>query len=446
MIGSLLTSRTLGWMVSVASRTVAVAGLALAMAIPATSAMAQPGRMMEMMGGGMMGRGGGGEATYSSRDLDKAAQIVGFDEAQREGARAFFEGYQEKFLAESQAFREKMEKIRDEARETGDWSIMQNLREPAEKFEAERKLIDKQLMDDLKALCTEEQAAKWPVFERTIRRERGLGRGSFMSGESVNLFEVVEKLELNNETKAAVQQTLGQYDLELDRELQNRERVQQELQKDAQGMFGNMRGFQDLQNLDMNKINELVNKGREASGRVRDINRRFAKVIEGQLTGDAKTAFSTEVQKRSYPEVFRQQRTQRSLDAAIGFGDLTSDQRTAIEALRGSYNRELDAINVEHMAAVDKSEAEFSAERMMNWGGDPNDPMRAIRTKKRELNNKMDESLKAILTPEQAQRLPQGGDEEPGRRMRAPGGDNPGGGEAPRRRPRGGGGGGGGGE
>jgi Spy/CpxP family protein refolding chaperone len=179
---------------------------------------------------------------------------------------------------------------------------------------------------------------------------------------------------------------------------------------------------------------------------VRDVNRRFAKVIEGQLTGDAKSAFAAEVQKRSYPDVFRQQRAQRSLDAAIGFGDLTSDQRTAIEALRSSYGRDLDAINVEHMAAVDKSEAEFSAERMMNWGGDPNDPMRAIRTKKRELNNKVVESLKSILTPEQAQRLPQGGDEEPGRRMRAPGGDNGGGGEAPRRRPRGGGGGGGGGE
>lgn len=412
------------------SRLVLVAGLAFASSFfTAPSSHAQPGRGGGMgMLGGMFGGMGGGmgqgmEASYTSRDLDRASEILAFDNAQKDAVKVFFDAYQSSFQDEAAKFREKMDKAREAFQEDRDPAVWEGVRKSGEELRVKREKLDAELNDNLKSICTDSQKNAWPKYERVHRRETGLERNGFLSGERVNLFTLVEKIEMPSENKAQVTSILDQYDVDLDRELVNREKVQKELAEEGQKLFSNIRGFQDIQNLDGKKINDLINKGREASVRVRDINRRFAKQIAAALPADKKTGFEEELQKLSFPQVYRQARAQRSLDAAIGFGDITPEQKTAIEALRSSYTRDLAALNTQQAELQEKQEMEMSFEKMMDFMNQ-DDPSAQVRTKKRELNDKTTESLKAILTEEQAKRLPAGDDQPEGRGGRGAGGRN----------------------
>lgn len=439
-----LVSRALSGAGCVACRLVAVVGLAIGVGLATPAVQAQPGGGMMQMFGGMGGFGNGQtEATYSSRDVDKAAELIGFDAAQKEGAKALFDAYSAEFQESAAKFRKEQDKAREAFREDQDPSVWENVRKEGEKLTATRTKLDKELMANMQGLLTETQKPVWPKFEMTQRREKGLDRGAFMSGERLNLFTLTEKIEMPSENKAQVSSLLALYETDLDRELVNRGKVQEELAVEGQKMQQNMRGLRDLQNLDGKVIDALINKGREASIRVRDVNRSYAKKVESTLPEEKRADFAAEVQKQSYPRVYNQTRTQRQLVAAIGFGDLAADQKTAIEAIKESYTRDLAEANKQLAAAQDKSEMEMSFEKMMDFMGQNQGPEAELRNKKRDLNTKTEESLKKVLSEEQVVRLPSGGDDNGGRGGR---GGGQGGGAAPAdgggRRPRGGGGGG----
>ncbi len=434
-----------------AGRLVAVVGLAVALGVGAQVVQAQPGGMMQMFGG--MGGFGGGqtEATYSSRDVDKAAELIGFDAAQKEGAKALFDAYSSEFQEAAARFRKEQEKAREAFREDQDPAAFDNMRKEGEKLVATRTKLDKELMTNIQGLLTDAQKPTWPKFEMTQRRDKGLDRGAFMSGERLNLFTLTEKIEMPSENKAQVSALLAVYETDLDRELINRAKVQEELAAEGQKLTQGGRNFRDILGGDGKEIDALINKGREASVRVRDVNRSYAKKIESALPEDKRADFAAEVQKQSYPQVYRQTRAQRQIVAAIGFGDLTPEQKASIESIRDNYNRELAEANRQLATVQDKSEMEMNFEKMtagFMGGGQNQGPDAELRKKKTELNTRTEASLKALLTEEQSVRLPTGGDEGGGRGGRGgggaggppAGGGNDGGG----RRGRGGGGGGGG--
>jgi hypothetical protein len=438
-------------------RLVVAAGLAIAavaVTVPTSTVQAQPGGGMMGMFGGMGGRGQGNDPTYTSKDLERAGEMLGFDASQKEAAKTFLDSYQTAFTEEAGKLQKAIEKAREAMREDNDPSAWDGVRKAGEEMAVTKKKLDAEFVENLQAVCNDDQKAKWPKFERMQRREQGLERGAFLSGERVNVMGILEKMELSTEIKGSLATVLDQYETDLDRELVARAKVQEELQADAQKMFGNMRGMRDLQNLDMGKIDELITKGRDASVRVREVNGRYAKQIEGMLPADSRAAFAAEVKKQSFPEVYRQTRTARSLEAAMGFGDLTADQKTQIEAIKTKYAADLVPMNEKMSEAQAKTEMEMTAEKMMNFMGDQDSPVAELRRKKRELGTAADESLKKILTEEQIKRLPADGGNEgdrPGGRRGGgaggaggAGGGDGGGGRRPAR-PAGGGGGGGGG-
>ncbi|QOI98958.1 MAG: hypothetical protein HRU70_13820 [Phycisphaeraceae bacterium] len=410
------------------------AGLGLAIAagaalsLPAATAHAQGGRGMMEMFGGMGGMRGGGDmllAPVTTRDIDRAAEILGLEASQKDAAKAILEGMQEQYTAEAEKFRENQNRLRDEARETGDWSVMmRGMRESTEKLTKLRGDIERNFMTELKDLCTPEQQERWPKFERAQRRETRLDAG-FMSGERVNLLSVVDKLELTNGAKTALTPILDQYEAELDREIVSRQRIQEELMAEGTKMMENFRGFQDFQNLDADKINKMIEKGRQASVRLRDVNKRYATQIAAALPEDKRAAFTDQIQKLSFPQIYNTTRVSRQLDAAAGFGDLTPDQKTAISELRETYARELAAVNARLAAQQEKDEMEMNFESMMNFMGDQDSPAADLRRRKRDLGRSTEDKIKGVLTPEQAQRLPSGGEDEG---MRGPGGGRMGGG------------------
>jgi hypothetical protein len=411
----------------------AVAGVALT---PST-VMAQPG------GGGGGGRGGFGGGpgggmggrmgdmfapALDRRLLDKFAPIVHLTDDQKQAAETLVEGYQEQIRQQREAMRTKMEEIREKARETGDNSGWEQMRTIGEKMREDRKQLDASIMSDLKSLLTPEQQDRWPAVERAVRREQGVRRG-FISGERVNLFDLVDDAKLTPEQHQPLEPTLEAYDEQLDRALTARNAAQEEA-------FAQFREIMQGGNTD--KAQELMNKGREASIRVRDINRKFARQVADMLPEDKKAAFEAAFARQSFPEVYRPTQAQRALEAAVGFADLTSDQKESIKALHETFSRTMGSLNEKMAAAQQAEEEKITVQGLMQrfqqrGGGRDEGPLGEIRKQRREAGDAAVENLKKILTPAQVERLPKGdgrgdGFGGPGGGGRGRGGD---GGDAP---------------
>jgi hypothetical protein len=443
-------------------RIAAIAGLAVTVFAWSPVAIAQPrggggpgGGFMQMFGGGF-GGGFGGEAltaTVDSAKLDKAAAITAMSADQKDAAKTLFEGYQETFNAKAKTMREARDKAMEDFRENRDPSVWEDVRKSSDQFRKDRTDLDKQFMSDVKSLLTEEQAAKWPKFERMLRRTDALNVG-IMSGERIDLLGIIEKKdkELPSEVKAALTPILDQYEVDVDREFENRTKVFETVAEEARKMFESGQGMQALMGGgDTKEIDAMISKGREASVRVREVNKRYVRQVEAVLPEGLRAEFADEVKKQSFPQVYRETRATRMLTAAKGFADLDETQKAGIKDLTETYTRELAQANTDMAEATEKMEMTFTASQIMAMfrGGGPNDPMQEQQAKRRKLNNTTEESLKKLLKPEQVERLPAGGDGGEGRGGRGGagrGGNNDGGGDqAPRRRPRDGGGNGGGG-
>jgi Spy/CpxP family protein refolding chaperone len=198
------------------------------------------------------------------------------------------------------------------------------------------------------------------------------------------------------------------------------------------------------------ELQDIMDKGRDAGMRVRDVNRRYARQISGLLPESSKAAFDAEFEKESYPMAFRDTRISRQLAAVKGFADLTAEQKESIAQLSDTFTKENESLTRQLIEATDKMESTVTADQIMAMfrpGGNDDSPVGQINRKRRDLNQGTQDKLEAILTPEQVKRLPQddrarggpGGDtQQQGqvRRGRRGNNANDGGGDAPPPAPR----------
>lgn len=400
-------------------RSVAVVALvAVASFTASPSAHAQPwaGR-----GGG--GFGGMGEVLnppVNSRDLDKYGKIVGVTADQRAVLTELFNGFQEAFRDKAEAMQAEVDAIREKARETGDNSVWMTIREPFNKFRTEREQMEKTFFEDVKSILTPEQVALWPRVEMTRRRETTISRG-LMAGERVDLVRMVEEAELPVDVAAQVSPVLEQYETELDRALIERNKMQDEgMNTFMRGGFGNMFGGRGGGGggggaggggaaMDPAAMEKMFNATREASVRVRDVNRRFGKQIENLLPEDRRAAWDLEFKRESFPDVYREATVLRQMTAVTGFSDITPEQKTQIADLRAQFEREYSPMADKLAAAQEEQQMKMTMQNMMQmWGrGNEEGPVADLRRQRREMERATGEKLKAILTPEQVERLPQ---------------------------------------
>lgn len=388
------------------------AGGLIAIASPALAQDGPGGRGGGFGAFGGFGGGMGGDALtpgFNSRELDKFGDMLAMTPEQREDMKLLFEGYMEEFQAKAGEARDAMESARDEFRESRDPSVWEGVGQKMREFRDSSQKMEATFFADMRSLLTEEQAASFERVERLHRRETSLRRG-FISGERVNLFSLVEDLELAEDAAAPLADVLHLYEVDLDREIVRRTAEQEKI-------------FEELDQLrrdgDFEAMQGIVEKGRESSVRVRDVNRRYARQIEGLLPAEKQAEFQAAFQRESFPMVYRPTRASRMIAAAEGFADLTAEQAQAIGTLKGGYTRDLDGVNAKLAKAQEDMEMNFEIREMFRGGGDQGEAGE-LRQQRRELDDATIASLQKILTPAQIERLPQ--DDERGGRERGGGG------------------------
>lgn len=393
------------------------------------------GGMFGGLGGGMMG-GMDGQA-ISTADLDKYGKILDMTPEQHDAVKALHEGY----TAEVAKLRERAQKImedaREEFRETRDPSVWQEIGEKITPIRDEGRKVEKQFLEDMKSLLTEKQMPLWGRVEKTRKREQTIRRG-FISGETVDVIRVVERMNLPEEQMKMVNPTLERYENDLDPVLTKRNEVMEA------GMSQMRTLMQDVMAGKTEEADKRMNEARDASVRVRDVNRRFAKEIASLLPPESSAKFVEEFKRESFPQVYRQNRyAQTVIDAVTKMEGVDETQRKSIEAIAETYKRDTQTLNKKAEEATEANEATMTVSGMMQrfTAGDP--AMDELRRSRTELENKTVEAVKALLTEDQQKQLPErgrggrgGGEGGPGMDRGNGGGGNDG--QQPqRRRPRG---------
>lgn len=394
MIGQLTRSRLGAAVLSVAC-----------LVLSAGSAFAQgpggPGGGNRGGGGPFGGMFGGGQQSFEpsidSKAIDGMTTLFTLDKAQKEAVKQLFDGYQQQFAAAAKDMRTKFDAAREEARDTGDRSVMTEVMEQMGEFRKQRTAMEQSFLGDVKAVLTDKQLEKWPRFERDRRRTQTIGSG-LMSGERVDLVQLVKDLKLPAETQASLEPTLDQYTAELDPALAARNQMFEDMQGKMRELFTGG---------DESAMEDMIKKGREVSTKVRDVNRKFASQVETALPEDKRPEFTTAFKRESFPQVYRPSQTTRVVDAAAKLADLNEDQKTAISTIKDSYTRDLATLQKEMESATEEMEASFSPQTFRRqFGGNDDSKLGELRRKRRDLDRDTAEKVNALLTEAQREQLP----------------------------------------
>jgi hypothetical protein len=325
-----------------------------------------------------------------------------------------------------QYFREQMQKMSEEMQKEREASgaaaetrrIASEMVKAAEAWRRERTRLETQIMEGVRSSLQGDQPLRWEGFERFLRREKSLGRGR-LSGESVNLFAVIDEAGLTPEQIEAIQPLLNDYEFRLDEALKRRNAFMAQ---------NEVKALKAIQEGDAKSMEQLAERMIDLRNSVRNVHEEFRTLIVAALPPEDAQRVEKAALLAAYGRVYRPTRAERAFEVAMKLEDLTPDQRKAVEELVSLYGIEVQGLNQRIAASIRKSEPDrmkqeaVRASGLLNgasrfFDGPPEDPAEALFEKRGEMTDGYVKRLSAMLTPEQAAKLPQGTGRDDGRRQ-----------------------------
>jgi hypothetical protein len=378
-----------------------IAAVAAALLLVCAPARAQMG----------MGMGGGDMSQYmtsiSKKSLDSYARLVGMDNDQKDAAMALHEGYRSSFKQLRADIQKTMKDMMEKVQESGDFMSMgKEMTKTGKDMTDKLETLEKGFLEDIKALLNDRQKESWPRVERMRRREN-IMRFNFMSGQSADIFRLLDTMSIKYDATPELSQELERYELELDKPVKAFEtwgKDQQDKQVKAMedgDMTKMMAGWQDT-------LKDMAEYGKK----MRDVNRQYARTVQPLLPQDKQARFDLEFKKKSFPRVYRDGYAAKAIAAAEKFDDLDAAQAEAISGLKAAYERDLAVANRTWAAAVEAKEEKHGGAigammtGMMGGNRDAKDEVSEARQARRDLDDKTGERLRSILREDQRNKLP----------------------------------------
>ena len=300
-------------------------------------------------------------------------------------------------------------------------AAMGQLLEKMEEWQSRKALLRDNFASGLKAVLDDDQLSQWPAFERFLNREKTLPRGR-ISGENVNLFLVVDELRLPPEEFAKVEPMFNDYEGRLDAALRARNSYLEESMP---------RLFKSIKDADANDAGRIFERQAELRGAVRDVNEEFRTAMVGAL---GESTWSKQLDKAvlaaGWDRIYRATATDRMFEEAMKLEDLDPAVLQSVVDLFGQYRMELTPINdrLKNLARTEEpaqivrdgerfvgmiSQGIAGMARNMGRGGPggadgAEDPSRKVFDERNALGERYQDRLKALLTPEQREKLPKG--------------------------------------
>lgn len=271
---------------------------------------------------------------------------------------------------------------------------------------AERTQLKHGFETDLTLLLSDEQAEVWPVVDRQLRRLNTLSKGEF-AGESLDLYQLVDRWKSGAAKEQPVASTLDDYELRLDDALSQRNAFLTESEVDT---------FMAWAEQDHDKSVALVGRESDLRRSVRDVNEEFVETVAGDLDEQEAASFRQAARKAAYRSVYRTMRQERLFAQAKAIDGLDPDVLDAVTNLETAYLQELAVANdqlVEATRDYQPGQKKRMIEMMqqfrsgsMQMDRPPTNPIMDGHRQRRSLGQRYAEQLKSILTTEQFESLP----------------------------------------
>ncbi|MHC4991290.1 MAG: hypothetical protein ACYTGC_09945 [Planctomycetota bacterium] len=343
---------------------------------------------------------------YLNRDLSIFETGLDLDEAQRDILRSLFDDYKTDFEGGLQQMQDRLKNMKDELQQATDQRrILSMIFVPFEEWAEDRAKLGEEFLRSVQTVLNEQQLEVWPAFERKLLREKTLSKG-VLSGESVNLLILVEQQELSRPVRESLEETLTQYELDLDQALRRRNEIVRRSQA---------RMVRALQEQDSDMSLELVDEQLEQRVRVREVNDRYIDLIAAQMPPEMGTIFRSAAMEAAYPRAYRPTAGARMYRAAAELDSIDPATLENIRALQEAFRVELETFSDAVVETIRKSEpkqkryrvelytARMKGEEPMNRRPDP------VLSKLRD-RQKLDERfisiLQGLLSNEQFVELP----------------------------------------
>ncbi|MEO1277754.1 MAG: hypothetical protein AAFV77_02225 [Planctomycetota bacterium] len=358
-----------------------------------------------------MGMGGGDamQMAVSRESVDTYADLLGFDDVQRDTAKMLHSDYLDKFKSANDTFTDAMQKIQEEAGQSGDWQkMMRPMGTIMVGFFDRLEELEETFFSDMKMLAMEPaQEAAFVRVERARRRETvGMaGQMATISGATIDLHDIAREVEVSG--NEAARDALLAYEAEIDQ-------INTRLIDRA---FGFMRdNLERMKNMDddeenmgwnaeaMEKMQEAMSDMRDLGSQGKSINARYARQIMQLLPAERQSDWDREVKRRTWPTVYRDSSVERQMDAAEKLDSLSTEQRENLAAIRDSYQREATPMNERWAKAIDEVQASEDG-NWWGWGGEDTEADE-IEKEREELDERFVERVRALLTAEQLDEMP----------------------------------------
>lgn len=331
-------------------------------------------------------------------EIEKARLEMG-DQVDNEKLRQMFRERAEALRAEFGDIAPQMPQMQDIQK------LMADMSADMDKWRTRKIELRERLIADMQNQLTKEQMDLWPAFDRKLRRVKTLTRGQ-LSGESVDLFQLVRELELDDAAKVKADPVLTEYDLALDAALKARNDYIEQTQKDL---------YQAMQEMNTTRGLALIEQQTRLHAAVRDVNVNFAETLATALPEEKASELRKEFAERAFDRVYRTTQTQRMFKAAKEIPGLDPAVLASLESLEQSYLTELAAANErlvqitrlkepeQVVERVRQTAARFTGREAQEW----EDPIRAAFEQRNQMGERHQKQIQALLTPEQFASLAQ---------------------------------------
>jgi len=290
---------------------------------------------------------------FLPRDMVTFNDYLGLEEWQRPIVEMLMEDYNTSFRAGVEGVRDEMRAIAERLQGTSNEDVMDLVMGPVQTWMNDKRRLGEGFLENVRGQLSDRQNERWPDFERALRRDKELPRGT-LSGESVNLVAILREMPLNAETRNNIQSVVDRYVVRLDSALVSRKDVMRAVEDDLAAAMRSMDFDTGL------AANDRIMASRIA---VRTVQDESALEIEQALPAEHRGDFRQRHRITAYAKAFRGVgQMERFFEGVLTLPELSGEQIASIELIRDTYNDRVTMINESIVNAI-RTEEPLDARR-----------------------------------------------------------------------------------
>jgi len=340
---------------------------------------------------------------FLSRDMVVFADVLELDEAQQAVLESLLNDYSDSFKLGTEGLKDRMKAMKDQILAAGDQGAMGVILGPINTWTAEKQKLRERFVENVQAILSDEQVARWPKLEWAMRREKELPRG-VLSGESLDLVTIARASEVPPEVMKASAKEITSYESAIDGALADRARQMSESQERIKAALvsnDNSAGLREI---------ELIVAKRVA---LRDLQEKYIPILATAFGPQYGPPFRDRALREAFPTVYRPSSMIPYFAAARELPGLSADQTTQLNALEAEYSKWYaqwqNNLAQVYRTEEPKKQSEEARRRATQGQANvpkPSDPYRPMHDERDRYDDQTRETICKIVGPDLCEQLP----------------------------------------